>query len=131
MTIPVKMLPRLAAILSVLLVSTPAWADIDYRCLTLCKNAGGITGACVNQCSYTPKAKTATPKGQEGKAHNTFDAPVSPSVAAATPRTVKPPVDRTLNTSHVCIQSCMRDGLQYGMCEAQCTEDATLATPTK
>ena len=105
-----------------------AFADTDYQCLNECtSNSSGsgskITPAvCLKSCTYvasgTSKARTKLKKKAPRNAYNQFsDQYVGEGIFLSdSHKEVRPP-----EKNYQCVSSCLKDGLQYGYCQAHCT----------
>lgn len=97
------------------MVSAPARADTDYRCLTQCVDSGLGSQPCLVRCTYV-KAK-AVPDANTVVGHNQFAAP-QPSdgtlIAAPLPKTAAAQED------YQCLAACEKDGEQVVLCQRQC-----------
>lgn len=120
---------RLAAVaMALLCLAAPARADMDYQCLASCKNTGNETQSCMDQCR-TAQAAPVNKKGKQeaGSAtHKQFDAP---KTASAVLLPVKEKKIET-RTDYTCMQSCLAQRLQYGLCQQRCTTVDSSAVPS-
>jgi hypothetical protein len=95
-----------------------ALADLDYRCLSDCKNDGKQTQDCIKECTYSSSVAPKPKKGL-GAAHKELKAPVP--VGAQTiilkPKAVSSP---NATPDYTCLSACMRDGMQYALCNERC-----------
>lgn len=99
----------------------PAFADMDYHCLSDCKNDGGSTPQCMTQCTYAPPlAKTDAAK-PDGTTHKEFVAPVPVGSQVVVTPMVQMPVGSSLTTNFSCVQACMKQNLQSSLCQERCT----------
>jgi len=102
-------------VLLAVLISTPAWADVDYRCLQDCVNGGGTSAVCMGKCSYgqppAPAAKST---------HEVFAAPKP--IGDAVILAPKPMAKTMQSEDHVCLATCGQSGLQYALCEERCAK---------
>jgi len=73
--------------------ATPAYADLDYKCLQTCVKAGTPSSQCLTQCTY-----------QEQPPPN--------------PATVGP----NHSTNYQCLYQCTGTGYSYGYCQQGCTQ---------
>lgn len=115
---------RKLIILIAIAFSAPAWADMDYHCLTSCKNSGKQTVICMDQCRYKEAPTKAATGKAEGDAHKEFVAPV-PVGSRVAPAVTRSTTASMLSMDHVCVQACMQEDLQYSLCQQRCTVDRT------
>lgn len=123
----------------ILSAAVPALADTDYRCLADCIRAGNIGASCMASCSYlgTTSLSVSQPLtvAQKQTAHSPFVAPaptesivIAPpeSFAASpggTPPTRLSPTTQPLgpSTNYKCVNDCLGNGYQYGLCVQRCS----------
>jgi len=95
----------------------------DYRCVDLCVEGGKPASSCMSRCSYNVATAPATPN-QVLSAHDVLQAPVPAG------DTILPPHDITSkpesSKDYKCIQQCVRDGMQYQLCN---TTNCAAITP--
>lgn len=98
-------------------LAPPVHAETDYKCLHQCVEQNSDRQACMSRCTYGTKDEGQTP-APAGKGHKLF-APLVPveqgEVVTSKPR-AKPPE----NLDHVCLNACLKEGLQYAYCSQKC-----------
>lgn len=115
-------------------------ADTDYRCLTLCVNNGNPSSACLLNCSYNlpavspsssskdPAQSSSEPRSQAlgapPPAHKVFNAPVPYSGVALPSKQKSAPADK----DYACLSECLKNRVQYQMCEESCAKVSTDTT---
>jgi len=103
------------ALLLAILISAPAWADVDYRCLQACVNEGATSAVCLGKCSYNqspvPAAKST---------HEVFAAPKPAGNAVVlAPKSI---AKAAQSEDYICLAICGQSGLQYVLCEERCAK---------
>ncbi|MBY0408172.1 MAG: hypothetical protein K2Q01_10805 [Rickettsiales bacterium] len=108
-------------LIGLLCLPLPALADTDYRCLSECKNQGGQTAACMQQCTYY-KPVVATSTAHEGDAHREFSTPVPVGARSAPKAEVAMQKDMVGRGAQnfTCVQDCLKRHIQSTLCQAQC-----------
>jgi len=104
---------------------TNAVKNMDYHCLSLCKNGGGATDQCISQCSYvdTTKVKSKRPKTKKD-AHKQFnDLHLETNILPPKPRTTLPEP----GTDYVCINQCLQSQMAYQYCQNHCLNQDSAA----
>lgn len=100
------------AVFLVLLCGFPlsAAADTDYSCLNHCNS-----GDCMKQCSYNTEG--VDKKNPAKNPHNPF-----PDQYVANGITLpKPTAAKQLEKDFPCVSACLKEGMQYGLCQERCT----------
>jgi hypothetical protein len=112
----------------------------DYRCLTLCKEGGESSSACMSRCSYNPEPASSSASGAIPSPrkpadmaisnHNVLQAPVP------TDSVILAPLAKTTSAApdknYACIEQCLHDGMQYQLCNQNCaavTPEAQVKSP--
>lgn len=111
------------AVLLLMGVASPAWADLDHQCLNQCVSQGAANSACMKQCSYGKDAETDTtrPPSRGASTHNVLHTltPVKPGDILVKPKktvTVAPDKD------YSCLKQCLQNGRVYTACETACVK---------
>jgi hypothetical protein len=89
----------------------------DYRCVDLCVHGGKPASSCMSLCAYSVTSPPLTPD-KTLSAHDVLKAP-TPAGDAILPspdKTSKPESGK----NYKCIQQCLRDGMQYQLCNTNC-----------
>ena len=99
-----------------------ATADTDYRCLSACKRNGGTTPHCMTDCAFHAPPPSQPAVRPEGEAHKEFAAPVpAGQVLILKPKSPELPAGSAVTTQPVCLQTCLKEKLQYHFCSERCT----------
>lgn len=98
-----------------------AYADIDYLCLKHCKDDGNTTQSCMENCRIQEDIPTIA--GEEaltaGSAQlKEFSTPQDTDKIILNKKVQLQRLE--VKTDYVCLNSCLKEGLQYTFCEKKC-----------
>lgn len=89
----------------------------DYRCVNLCVQGGKPASSCMSRCTYDVSAAPSSPN-EVLSAHDILQAPVpaGDTILPSPDKVSKPAAGK----DYKCIQQCLRDGMQYQLCNTNC-----------
>ncbi|HEU0117739.1 MAG TPA: hypothetical protein VFR09_03820 [Alphaproteobacteria bacterium] len=123
-----------------------ARADVDYRCLNLCKNNGQPTSVCMTQCSYNvPHAANVAPPPvmnsgvvtQSITPKATINDPIAEAYPVPNhnllgtlrqgddtillqPHTAATSTSDNPDRDYTCLNQCLQNGMRYQLCNESC-----------
>lgn len=109
------------AFCGLLLMATPAYADLDQKCLSQCFSGGNSSASCLPFCTYNLKPTQLQPNAPGviiGQSHKLLEAPVPSSELLLS----SPAVGKAPSKDYACVNQCVKDGWQYNLCEQRCTK---------
>ncbi len=109
---------RLTIAFFVVALATPVWADTDYQCLNSCVNSGETSAKCLQKCSYKNSKNEAENRTAKRKGYEQFAAPV-PTKKIILPNSMSKSGVKS-NKDYACFDQCLKQGLQYQLCEEKC-----------
>ena len=103
-----------------LFCATPTYANTEYRCLDLCRQAGKPAGDCMSVCTYTAKRASVTkdPVASVLGNHRVF----TPMQMAGDNVTVNKDAPKPQpHKDYACFNQCLQTHIAYDMCDQGCT----------
>lgn len=106
----------------------PSYADTDYKCLRDCNNSSTSNvskvtpAACLKSCTYVAEgARKKSARASKNSARNRYNefSEQYKGGGLAAPEAKTSTVEPAKN--YQCLSSCLKDGLQYQLCQTRCT----------
>lgn len=109
----------LLAFIILIACAAPALADIDYSCLNACIRNGDGSGNCMKSCTYIPPLKErGLTRGPKKDAHDQFSSLHRSDKIRIEKKAITPEL---LNKNYSCVMTCLKNGMQYQLCQNACT----------
>lgn len=109
-----------AMVVSIIYLPTAAWADMDYKCLNDCMNAGETTTICMPKCSYVADNKTLKDEKKKNPYNQFSDVETAEVVKKYEEAAkAKKPLD------YNCMPQCLKNDMQYQFCEEKCKKESS------